>query len=158
MLNEILDAARWAPSWGNSQCCQVIVVRDAEGKKQLSQILSRKNPATLAVENAPVVIAVCAVLNKAGYYNGVPVTKFGDWFMYDLGLATQNICMAAHGLGLGSVIVGAFDHDRAKEILAVAEGNEVVVLVPLGYPDQQPPAPKRKSMEEFVHFDRFRAV
>ncbi len=118
-LNTVLNAARWAPSWGNTQCCELIVIKEGVIKKQLSEIISKKNPATLAVKNAPVVIVVCAALKKAGFYNDSPKTKFGDWFMYDLGLATQNICMAAHGEGLGTVIVGSFDHDRTKEMLEV---------------------------------------
>ncbi len=154
-LTEVLEAARWAPSWANSQCCELIVVKNDANKKQLSEIVSHKNPATLAIANAPVVIAVCAGLKKAGFYNDKPVTRFGDWFMYDLGLATQNICMAAHEQGLGTVIVGSFDHDKAKELLNVPDSHDVVVLVPLGYPDHEPKAPKRKSMADFVHNETF---
>lgn len=154
-LEKVLEAARWAPSWANSQCCEIIVVKDSTLKKQLAAILSRRNPATLAVEHAPAVFAVCGALGKAGFYNGKALTKFADWFMYDLGLATQNICLAAHEQGLGTVIVGAFDHDRAKEILDVPSTHEVVALLPLGYPDHQPPAPKRKSLERLVHHDKF---
>ena len=156
-LNEVLDAARWAPSWANTQCCELIIVKDSQIKKQLSEILSRKNPATLAVEKAPLVIVVCGVSGKSGFYNDKALTKFEDWMLYDLGLATQNICMAAHQQGLGTVIVGAFDHDRSKEILNVPGGDEVVAILPLGYPDHEPKAPKRKSMDEFVHFDTFSA-
>ncbi len=158
VLNEVLEAARWAPSWGNSQCCEIVVVKDETRKDQLSQILSPKNPATLATKNAPVVLAVCAGLKKAGFYNGVASTKFGDWFMYDLGLVTQNVCLAAHGQGLGTVIVGSFNHDRAGQILEVPDSHEVVVLVPLGYPDHKPPTPKRKSIEELVHNEKFSAL
>ncbi len=154
-LHRILEAARWAPSWANTQCCELIVVRDDTVKKQLAEVLSKKNPATLAVERAPLVVAVSGRLKKSGFYNDKAITKLGDWFMYDLGLTTQNLCMAAHGEGLGTVIVGAFDHDMAGKILEVPKTHEVVALVPLGYPDQVPPAPKRKPMEEFVHWDRF---
>ena len=154
-LSIIFEAARWAPSWANSQCCEMVVVKDGEIKKQLSEILSKKNPATLAVANAPVVLVVCGVLEKSGFYNGKALTKFGDWFMYDLGLVTQNICLAAHQQGLGTVIVGAFDHDKTKEILNVPQGREVVAILPLGYPDHEPPAPKRKSLEELVRYDRY---
>lgn len=154
-LNSVLEAARWAPSWANTQCCELIVIRDGAVKKQLAEVLSKKNPASLAVEKAPLVIAVCGKLKKSGFYNDKAITKLGDWFMYDLGLVTQNLCMAAHNEGLGTVIVGAFDHDSAGKILEVPATHEVVALVPLGYPDQVPPAPKRKAMEEFVHWDRF---
>lgn len=154
-LEKVLEAARWAPSWANSQCCELIVVEEGLTKKELSSILSPKNPATIAVEKAPFVIAICGALHKAGFYSGKPLTKFGDWYMYDLGLVTQNMCLAAHEQGLGTVIVGAFDHDKAKEILAVPASHEVVAILPLGYPDHSPSAPKRKSLEEMVHYGKF---
>lgn len=154
-LNRVMDAARWAPSWANSQCCELILVQEDTIKVELSSILSKKNPATLAVQKAPVVVCVCGAKGKAGYYNGKALTKFEDWMLYDLGLTTQNLCLAAHQEGLGTVIVGAFDHDRAREILEVPESHEVVVILPLGYPDHEPSAPKRKDRREFLHHDRY---
>ncbi|HKJ63903.1 MAG TPA: nitroreductase family protein [Desulfopila sp.] len=154
-LDKVLEAARWAPSWANTQCCELVVIEDGTIKEQLSEILSKKNPASLAVKNAPVVITVCALVEKSGFYNGKAITKLGDWFMYDLGLVTQNLCMAAHNEGLGTVIVGAFDHDRAREILKVPGDREVVAIVPLGYPDHEPSPPKRKSMAELVRWNSY---
>ncbi len=61
----------------------------------------------------------------------------------------------AHHLGLGTVIVGLFDHDRAKEILNVPADYELVVLIPMGYPAKTPSAPKRREIEEFTHYDKF---
>lgn len=154
-LSKVLEAARWAPSWANTQCCELVVVKNDEIKKQLSEVLSPKNPATLAVENAPVVVVVCGALKKAGFYNEKALTKFGDWYLFDLGIYTQNICLSAHEQGLGTVIVGAFDHDKAAEILKVPKSHEVVAILPMGYPDHSPSPPKRKSMEEFVHNNTF---
>ena len=154
-LHNVLEAARWAPSWANTQCAELVLVKDGATKKQLAEVLSKKNPATLAVENAPLVIAVCGKLGVSGYYSGKALTKFADWLLYDLGLVTENICIAAHQQGLGTVIVGAFDHDKTREILGVPSTHEVVALLPIGYPDHEPPAPKRKSMEEFVHWNSF---
>jgi nitroreductase len=82
-------------------------------------------------------------------------TKFGDWFMYDLGIATQSICLAAHGMGLGTVIIGLFDHEKAKAALNVPAGYELVSLIPLGYPAKVPSAPKRRAVEEFTRTDTF---
>ena len=108
-LDIILDSVRWAPSWHNSQCWEIVVVRDISLKKQLQTCLPGKlNPAQKAVVEAPVVLALCGKLNRSGCYKGMPVTKFGDWFMFDLGLATQNLVLTAHILGLGSVIVGNY--------------------------------------------------
>jgi nitroreductase len=75
--------------------------------------------------------------------------------MFDLGLATQNLCLTAHELGLGTVIVGLLDHDKAKSVLHVPDTHEVVVLIPLGYPAKSPSAPKRKEISEFTHYETF---
>jgi nitroreductase len=154
-IDRILDAVRWAPSWANTQCWEIVVVRDAELKSALRDTMAKGNPATKAVEVAPVVLAVCGKLQTSGYYKGEVVTKYGDWFLFDLGLATQNICLAAHDLGLASVIVGLFDHDKAAEVLGVPKGYELPVLIPIGYPDQEPKVPERREIEQFTHYDKF---
>jgi nitroreductase len=107
------------------------------------------------VQDAPVLIALCAGKNKAGYYKGEASTIFGDWMMFDLGLAAQSLCLAAWELGLGTVIVGLFDHKAAGQILSVPDDHELVALIPLGYPAHSSAAPKRRAVEEFVHRDRF---
>ena len=63
--------------------------------------------------------------------------------MFDTGLAMQNLCLAAYALGLGTVIVGMFDHQKVAEILGVHQDVEVVAMTPLGYPATQGVAPKR---------------
>jgi nitroreductase len=101
------------------------------------------------------VITLCGKLQSSGYKKGQATTKFGDWFMFDLGIATQSLCLAAHNLNLGTVIVGLFDQDKAKDILEVPEGYEVVALVPLGYTAQEASAPPRREISEFLHHDIF---
>jgi nitroreductase len=154
-LTAILEAARWAPSWGNSQCWQFIVIQDREQKERLAETLTKKNPATLSVLDAPVVFAICGESKKSGYYNGQQITRYQDWLMYDLGLATQNICLTAHSLGLGSVIIGSFNHEMSEKILCIPKGYEIVSLLPLGYPAHAPSAPKRKESKTFVHYGHF---
>ena len=75
--------------------------------------------------------------------------------MFDLGIGTQNICLTAYALGLGTVIAGLFDHNKAKEILGVTDEYEVVSMIPLGYPAKSPEAPKRREIKEFIHLDKF---
>ena len=155
ILNKLLEAARWAPSWANAQPLEIVVVKDKSIKERIQETVSPRNPSTLAIVNAPVLLVICGQLKKSGYYNEQYPTKFGDWFMYDLGLATQNLCLAAHDSGLATVIVGLFDHDRAGEVIKLPADHEVLVLVPLGYPDQKPKPPRRRGRNEFVHYDTF---
>ena len=155
LVNRVLDAVKWTPSWINTQCWEVIVVKDKIIKEGLQATISKGNPAAKSIVAAPVVLAVCGMLGKSGYYKDKVSTKFGDWYMFDLGLATQTICLAACDFGLGTVIVGLFDHDRAKEILNVPAGYELVVLIPMGYPAKTPSAPKRREIREFTHYNIF---
>jgi nitroreductase len=155
MLDQIFEAVKWSPSWANTQCWEIVVVKDPSTKEKLKETLAPKNPATYAVTDAPVVLALCGKLNISGFYKDQVTTKFGDWFLFDLGIATQSICLTAHRLGLGTVVVGLFDHNKAREVLAVPQGYELVVLIPLGYPEKDSPAPKRKETAEFTHENKF---
>ncbi|MEM3703863.1 MAG: nitroreductase family protein [Candidatus Bathyarchaeia archaeon] len=154
-LQTVLEAARWAPSWANTQCWEFIVVRDPETKKKLAATLTSWNPAVDAVKNAPIVIVACAKLGVSGFFNGKPVTDKGDFFMFDVALALQNLALAAHSLGLGTLHVGAFDAKKAAEILNVPNGVSVVELMPLGYPMEAPKATRRKELKDFVYFEMY---
>ena len=156
MVDQVVEAIRWAPSWTNCQCWEVVVVRDPDLRSQLQATLPPKgNPAFKAIVEAPVLLALCAKTGISGYYKDLQTTKFGDWMMYDLGLATQNLCLMAHDLGLGTVIVGLFDHDRAKAVVGVPDGYELVTMIPLGYPAKVGSAPKRRESDDFTHSDQF---
>ena len=155
-LEQVLEAAQWAPSWANTQCWRFIVVRDTGIRTQLAETLSSNNPATDAILNAPLVIVACAQIKRSGHYHGEPSTDKGDgWLMFDTGLAMQNLVLAAHALGLGTVHVGAFDAKKAEEALGVPEGYCVVEMTPLGYPDQEAKTPPRKELSEIVLYEKF---
>lgn len=154
-IEAILEAARWAPSWANTQSWKFVVVRDSEIKAKLAETLSYGNPATSAINDAPVVIAACAELGRAGCYKGGAVTEKGDWYMFDVALAMQNLVLSAHSLGLGTVHVGALDHKRAAQILGLSEGISLVELTPLGYPAEEAKAPHRKELSEFVFYEKY---
>ncbi|MFC1984350.1 nitroreductase family protein [Chloroflexota bacterium] len=151
-----LEAARWAPSWTNTQCWRFIVVRDSNTKIELATTLSDNNPAIDAMKSAPVVIVASAELAKSGCREGKPRTDKGDyWYMFDVALAMQNLVLAARSLGLGTVYVGSFDAKRAASILEVPQGFCVVAMTPLGHPAQAPDPRPRKELSEIAFYDRF---
>ncbi len=155
VLNKILESVKWSPSWANTQCWEVVVIKDNTIKQKLQETIAPKNPATKAITGAPVLLALCAKLNSSGYYDKKVTTKFGDWFMFDLGLAAQSLCLMAHDLGLGTVIVGLFDHDKAKQAIKVPNGYELVAIIPTGYPAKISSAPKRREIDDFIHNNTF---
>lgn len=154
-LTAVLEAIRWSQSWANTQCWEIIVVQDKQIQTELQALISPRNPATKAMVSAPVVLAVRGKQHSSGWYDGKQSTRYEDWMLYDLGLATQNLCLAAHGLGLGAVVVGLFDHAGVEKLLGVPNGYQVVSLIPMGYPAAVPSAPPRKNLAEFVHYNRF---
>ena len=159
-LDELLEAVRWAPSWANTQCCRLIIVRDGDTKAKLADALKGvkqggQNAADEAVRNAPVVIVACAEAGKSGFYRGEPMTDKSDWYMFDVALAMQNLALAAHALGLGTVHIGLFDAPKVAEILNVPDGIVVVEMTPLGYPDGEAKAPPRKELAETVSYETY---
>jgi nitroreductase len=154
-LETVLEAARQAPSWANTQCWRFVVVRNAEIKARLSDTLSETNPARDAVCNAPIVIVACAEMEKAGYKAGQVTTDKGDWFMFDVALAMHNLVLSAHAIGMGTVYVGLFDAKKVADTLSVPEGYCVVAVTPLGYPDEVKEARPRKELDEIIHYDKW---
>jgi nitroreductase len=154
-LQKVMEAVRWAPSWANTQCWEVIVVRDSKAKSELITAISETNPAFPSLTQAPLILVLCGKKGVSGYYKGQPKTAKGDWLLFDTGLAMQNLCLAAHALGLGTVIIGNFNHQKAAEVLGTPQSIEVVAVTPLGYPTSVGTAPKRKEISEFVFYERY---
>jgi len=75
--------------------------------------------------------------------------------MFDVALAMQNLALVAHSLGLGTVHVGAFDAQKAAQILNVPQGVVVVEVLPLGYPARESKTPKRKELSELVFRENY---
>lgn len=154
-IETVMEAARWAPSWANTQCWDFVIVRDNGTKQRLLDAFGPTNPGRKSVEKAPALIVVCGRKKGSGAKGGEYVTTKGDWLMFDCALATQNICLQAHALGLGTVILGFFDAETVAKILEIPDDVEVVVIVPIGRPARVPKAPKRRELSEIIHWERY---
>ena len=154
-LRKVLEAAQWAPSWVNVQPWRIVLVEDPQRKEALRQTLLPGNPAAKGITQAPVLLVLIAARGKSGLYGDTLSTDKGDWYMFDSGIAAQNIALAAHALGLGTVHVGAIDHGKAAQVLGVPPGFEVIEILPLGRPAFEPKAPPRKPLQDFVTWETF---
>lgn len=155
VLRAVMEAVRWSPSWANTQCWELIVVKDPNMKSALASTLTPTNPARSSLIDAPLVIVLCGKKGVSGFKKGEAATIRGDWLMFDTGIAMQSLCLSAYSLGLGTVVVGLFDHKKAEEILGTPPDREVVAMTPLGYPAAEGVAPKRKEISEFVVYERY---
>ncbi len=152
---QCIDTARRAPSWANTQTARFVVVKEPAIKEALGATLRQNNPAYQACLAAPCMVCLVSRRGVAGVKQGEPVTDKGDWFMFDAGLAMDHLTLVAHSLGLGTVIIGAFDAKKAEEALGIPEGYSVVAMTPLGYFDGSPPPTPRKPLGEILYLDRF---
>ncbi len=155
VLRALLEAVRWAPSWANTQCWEVIVLKDPKIKSELTTALPKTNPALSSISDAPIVIVLCGKKGVSGFKKGEAATVKGDWLMFDTGIAMQTLCLTAYSMGLGTVVVGMVDHKKAEEILGLPQNAEVVAMTPLGYPAAEGAAPRRKEITEFVFYDKY---
>ena len=106
------------------------------------------------IEGAPVLIAMTIVNKRSGYERdgSFSTTQGTHWESFDAGSAAQTLCLAAHEMGLGTVIMGIFDEKLTGQAINVPEGETVSALIALGYPAEEPTAPKRKDLEKILSF------
>ena len=155
-IKDILYAAHLAPSWANTQVWNFIVVRDREIIKEVTDTYSETNPARKCSYDASVLILCSAKINVSGYKNNEPRTEFLEWFLFDLGLAIQNLSLKVCELGLGSVIVGSMDHKKCGKILGIPDDYKVVASIPIGKPeDPDKIGPKKKELKDIVFLNKY---
>ncbi len=146
---KILDAARYAPSAGNHQPWEFIVVRDPRTKADLVEASYGQD----WMLSAPVFIVACINTRLAGAVYGERGLKlFG---IQDVAAAIQNILLAAEALGLGTAWVGMFSEPMVSVILHCPEYVRPCAIITLGYPAEEPKPPVLQNLDEFVHFERF---
>lgn len=152
LIEKLVATASMAPSWKNSQVTRYIAV-EGEAKAALAKCTTCWAKNGDIINNAPVVIAVCAVTKRSGFErDGSFSTSKGDsWQMFDTGVASEAFCLAAYEAGLGTVILGLYD-DNAAETIGVPEGQELIALIPLGYPAESPAAPRRKEVTDLLSY------
>lgn len=154
-VEKIIEAASLSPSWKNTQIVRYNIVED---KKILEEIANNCvldfefNQKTIS--RAPELVVVSMIEKRCGYERdgSYSTSKEDRWEMFDAGIATQTFCLAAHDLGVGTVILGIFDEDKVAKAISLPEGQKVAALIVMGYPNQECEAPKRKSVEELVTY------
>jgi nitroreductase len=145
IVAQLLQAAMSAPSAGNEQPWQFVVVR----QRAILEAIPSIHPHSMMLKEAALGIAVCGDLEREVYK--------GFW-VQDCSAATQNMLIAAHGLGLGAVWLGFYPmEDRVaglKRLLSLPEHVVPLCMVSMGWPAEQKTATLR-YLEERVHYDKW---
>lgn len=154
VLSRIVETASYAPSWKNTQIVRYIAVEGALKDRIASDCTTAYAKNGEIIRNAPMLIAVTMIKNRSGFERdgSYSTPKEGGWQMFDAGVASEAFCLAAYEEGLGTVIMGIFDEAKAASYLELSEDRELVALIPIGYPAENPAAPGRKTVEELLSY------
>ncbi len=146
LIEKLISAAMLAPSAGNQQSWQFIVIRDAEKRAAVPSF----HPYCKMIEQAPVAILVC------GDPDG---KKWPDFWVQDCSAAVQNLLLAACAEGLGAVWTGVYPlEDRVKGCRATFAVPEHIIpfaLIPIGWPKEHPYKSVDRFKPELIHRDIF---
>jgi len=146
-LDRILDAGRRAPSAGNWQPWDFVLVTDRAQLVELSKVWQGARH----VAAAAAAIAIVAPEPKDDRQSAL--------LQYDLGQATYAMTVAAADLGVGTGHAAAADQDQARAVLGFPEGHFLAYMLSVGYPSDRPLAVierlDRRPFDEVVHRGRW---
>ncbi len=149
LVEKLLRNAVRAPSAGNLQAWEFVVVEEPVAKRRLAEAALGQ----MFVAEAPVVIVTCRNLERnAG--------RYGDrgrhfYSLIDASFASLMILLSAHAEGLGACFVGAYRDDEVSRILGLPEHVRPVGIIPIGWPAEPVTVSERLPLAEVLHHERF---
>jgi nitroreductase len=152
-IRAILEAGRWAPSWTNTQPWEFILVRDNSKKERICKFAHDTLLITDggSTQGCACIIAICVDPTRDPYH-----------YIEDGAVATQNMALAAHSLGLGTYWAGVFNIEKAqgsleekiKSVLGIPDQIRVVAILPVGIPAYGKEG-DRRLLRDILHYDEY---
>lgn len=159
-IEQIIEAARLAPSACNTQPWRFVVVKD----RVLKDKLYKKALSSIVIPNkwaqtAPVLIVACANLSLIAHRIGAGI-KGIEYHLLDMGIASEHLVLAATELGLGTCWIGWFNEKAIRNILSIPRNIKIVALIALGYPKEElkPNKKERLTLDEILYWNRYRGI
>jgi nitroreductase len=144
-LQQLLDAARSAPTASNRQPFKLIVIHTAGREMELRRIYDKD-----WFVQAPLIICICGTPNQAWIRRDQK-----NYCDVDVAIAMDHLILAATELGLGTCWIAAFDPVAARAVLGLPDEVEPIAFTPIGYPNDQPRPKRRKDLTELILYDRW---
>ncbi len=144
IINELLEAARLAPSAYNSQPCKFMVITDREIFKKFKEeeVFTKE-----FIYSVPLII-VCLVVDDSYPSRAEDKFPLRDLALEDISIASQNIVLRATELGLGSCYVGVMSREKIRKVLNIPMKYIIPYVITLGYSDETPGVRTLKSVNE----------
>ena len=157
-LDQILEAARLAPSGNNTQPWHYIVIRSDEQRAAVARVSHDQK----WMNSAPLFIACVGDIGcRIADYDGPPLDEqTSTWelkqLIRDMGISIEHLVLEAENQGFGTCWVAWFTQEEIRPVLGVPDSAFVVAVVTIGVPAKRPEAPhKRRAIEDIVHRERW---
>ena len=151
----LLEAARWAPSWGNLQPWRFVAVRDPAARAALAAAFTRGNA---WATQAPLLVVVAADPADAKSRDGQ------SYYLFDCGLAAENLILEAVARGLVAHPFAGWDEAQVRAALDAPDGVRIAIIIAVGYPGVEPTEPpagradrprERRPLRELAFAERW---
>nr|WP_307775359.1 nitroreductase family protein [uncultured Cetobacterium sp.] len=157
LLKEIVEIARFSPSWANYQIARYTFIDDQNTINKLAHDGVKNFVYNInTLKEARGVLVLSYVKGKSGKLEEYGVQSDSNsniWEIFDAGIACQTFCLAAHAKGIGTVIMGVINDKAISEIIDLPKEEGIAALIVYGYPEGEiPETPKRKVVEELTRF------
>lgn len=151
IISKLVEAAQWAPTAGNLQPLELVIVKDVDNKLAL-----------VSAAGGQEFLSECSVVFVMGANIPRTQSKYKDrgehlYCLQDVAAATQNVMLLAQALGIGSCWVGAFNESEVSKVCNFPDYVRPVVMIALGYHDTnvEVMVRPRRSKSDFVHLEAF---
>lgn len=148
-IGEILDAGRFAPCAGNIQNWKFILIKNQQIKNKVGEAAFQQ----YWVAKAPVIIVICAVVDKLEQYYGVRGERL--YSIQNCSAAVENMLLTVHSIGLASCWVSAFDETMVRRALHIPEEVRPQAILPIGYAAEEIPEPPNYTLEDVTFFEEY---
>ena len=148
-IGKVLEAGKEAPSAGNLQNWKFVLVTHKDTREKLADASFQQ----FWMTTAPVYIVVCAEIEKTKQFYGVRGERL--YSIQNCAAAITNMLNVAWSEGLGSCWISAFDEEMVKRTLDMTDDVRPQAIVTLGYPDEKPPSPPKKTIETITYIEKW---
>jgi nitroreductase len=144
MVEQLLEAGRWAPSASNQQPWAFVVVQDEGIRQQIARHAAFFADREARIDKVPLLIVLCGHVRSQVYHR---------FLRGELGMAGMQMMLQAHVLGLGSCWIDGLDQEAVAQVLQVPQDMQVIAMLAVGFPAECPAPTSRKPLFEIVHYD-----
>lgn len=154
-LVKIMEATKWAPSWGNFQVARYTLINDEKVIKELAgESVNGFVYNINTLKEAKGVAILSFVKGKSGKLDKdeYATTKESSWEVFDAGIACQTFCLAAHANGVGTCIMGVINDEVIAKVADLPDDETAAAIIVYGYEDGTTEPTPRKEVEELTRF------